>query len=104
MSAKTILIIAYVVVAGICGLTHTILNIDMIDAINRNRPADDQLTDGLYSWADFKRSAKSDFWSVQREFRRLFPNRRTYLWHRVTLVVPIAFTLIVMAALALGIL
>jgi len=103
MSAKVILIGIWAAVCGICGLVQTLLYHQMIDAINSQRTANDQIPGIVLSWPDFRKSFDCGFWFVRKEFRMLFPNSRTYFWHTVTIAVMTAWGLIGLIGFILGI-
>jgi hypothetical protein len=55
MHFRDILIVACIVVAAVSGLTQTLFFYSMLDAVNGQRPPDQQIPDLMVTWSDIKK-------------------------------------------------
>ena len=94
-------LIAFAATGAIGGLTSTLMYQTMVDALNRRRPADDQIPATFGSAKDVRWALAnaSPYWLVLKEFHRQFPQSRMYFWSIAILVS--MFAMFVAVALAM---
>jgi hypothetical protein len=77
------ILIAFVVMCVIASFANAIINLTMIDALNRSRPLDDRIPVFITSVADLKWSIRNGpfpFVRILKEFHQQFPESRLYFW------------------------
>jgi hypothetical protein len=102
MSTEAIVIGILVALVGVSGLIQWLLYLDMVDAINTKLPEDDQIPLMVVTWSELTKSFGRGVWYVPREFRRLFPDRRIYLWHTAAIIFMYVCGLTAVAVVILG--
>lgn len=86
MSSRGVIPFLIAAIGGLGGLVGTLVWSDMLRAVNRQRPPDNQIPFGLVTWSDFAR-----YWPLRRrpviqEFRRLHPGSRLHYWYVASLI------------------
>jgi hypothetical protein len=87
MSNRELIGFALAFIGGWGGLVGTLTMNSMIYALNRDRPADDQIPLMLVTWDDFRKHwGTHRGWRTAREFHRKFPESPLYLRFLASLV------------------
>jgi hypothetical protein len=88
LSNREVVGFAFVFLGGWGGLASALAYLSITDALNRDRPANDQIPQFTVTWSDFKRrleflSAHGPFYAfgLVEEFRRKFPHHSAYWWY-----------------------
>jgi len=87
MQFKDILLVTCIVVGSVSGLLQTLLFYSMLDAVNAQRPKDQQIPDMMLTWSEMRKYWGTYPWRVRQDFHSLFPGNRLYFWHNVVLAI-----------------
>jgi hypothetical protein len=83
-SSREILATVIAFFGGMGGLASTLVWSDILSALNRSRPADDQIPFAITTRSDVRWLLKNfqfDRWRFLKDFHHEFPQSRLYYWY-----------------------
>jgi len=86
MSSRDAIPLLIAAIGGLGGLVATLVYSDMLRAVNRQRPPDNQVPFGLITWGDFVQHWPLRRRRVAKEFRRIRPESHLYRWYVASLI------------------
>ena len=89
MSFREIIPFVLAAVGGVGGLANAVAGMEIVDALNTMRPADDQIPNPPLAWNEFVWFSKNrgfDYWSCRRRYREQFPEGKLVSWQNAGIV------------------
>jgi hypothetical protein len=94
MSFPDIIPFILATVGGIGGMANALAGIEIVDALNTNRPIGDQIPNPPLAWNDFVWFSKNPgfgYWSCRRRYREQFPEGKLVSWQNAGLLWMVCF-------------
>lgn len=89
MSIREIIPFVLAAVGGIGGMANALVAMEIVDAVNTKRPADNQIPNPPLKWNEFLwflKNPGSHYWGCRRRYREQFPEGSLLWWQNASIL------------------